>query len=157
VAPPAPVAAGITATLAAGLVGIAFSAFQTPLNALFGAGDTVASLAAAADRFSYTAATVGGLAAAAVAYLFLRRLAPGHRWPAYLLAGGFAGLVLTVTEIVTRVGGASLLAAVRDLSRFDGAMMSYVGGMRIRNALVIGFVGAIVTLLAVGRTLRTPE
>jgi hypothetical protein len=157
VLPPAPVAAGLAGSLVAAVVGVVLTLFQSPLTAMFGAGDTVYSLWAAAERLSYTAAAVSGLVAAAVAYVFLRWLAPDVRWPGYLLGGAFAGLVLCTAELITRIGGASLLGVVQDLSRDDEVALAYLGGARIRNALIVSFVGGIGALIAVGRTLRPRE
>jgi hypothetical protein len=82
---------------------------------------------------------------------------PGRSWPWYLLAGALPGLVLLIGYVVTRIGGAALLQLVSDFSPGDRFVVGYGNNARLSNALVVGFVGGIVAMIAVGRTLRRPE
>ena len=155
--PPPALAAGVAATLGVFVTGVVLNLFQPQLTALFGAGDTVASRAGAYDLYVSTAAFVSGLVAGLIAYLFLRSRGPDLRWPAYLFAGAFAGLLAMLAEALTRIGGARLLSFVSDLSAADQGTLDYLGGARIKSALIVGFVGGIAAMIAFGRTLRRPD
>jgi hypothetical protein len=149
--------AGLGATLAAFVASVVINYFQSPLTELFGAGDTIASRAEAATLFAYTQSAVCGVVAAAVAFALLRRGGAELAWPAYLVAGAGPGVMLLLADVLTRIGGASLIGLVRELSPGDRAVMEYGDSARLRNALVVGFVGGIVAMIAFGRTLRRPE
>lgn len=155
--PPRVLVAGIAATLLVFVVSVVINYFQSPLKDLFGAGDTVASQKAAAERFAYVQSLVCGLGAGLVAYLMLRRDRPARLWPWYLLAGALPGLILLAAEVATRLGGASLVDLVSNLSALDRSYIDYTNNARLSNALIVGFVGGIVAMIAVGRTLRRPE
>jgi hypothetical protein len=150
-------AAGIAATLGVFVTGVVLSLFQPQLTGLFGAGDTIASRADAVRTYLYVAALTSGLVAGLIAYLFLRRREADLRWPAYLVAGGFAGLLALAAEALTRIGGARLLGLVSELSADDRVSLYYAGGARVTSALIVGFVGAITAMVAFGRTLRRPD
>jgi hypothetical protein len=150
-------AAGIAATLGVFAAGAVMTQFQSQIKALFGAGDTIDSLYWAERWYSFTRAALGGLVASAIAYVYLRRRGPWMGWPAYLFAGAAAGIMLLVAEVVTRIGGAGLLGLVSDFSPEDRDALVYLGGARIVNALVLGFIGGIAAMIAFGRTLRRPE
>jgi hypothetical protein len=64
------------------------------------------------------------------------------------------GLLLLATEALTRIGGASLLDAVRGLSEGDRVTVDFSAFARLRNAMVVLFVGGLAAMVAVGRTLR---
>jgi hypothetical protein len=149
-------AAGVAATLGVFVTGVLLSLFQPQLTALLGAGDTIASRADAVRMYVYLAAFTSGLVAGLIAYLFVRRRGPDLRWPAYLVAGGFAGVLLLTAEVLTRLGGARLLGLVGQLSAVDRASLIYAGGARVTSALIVGFVGALTAMIAFGRTLRRP-
>ncbi len=149
-------AAGITSTLCVFLTGVLASAFQSPLKSLFGAGDTLASQADAASWLSATTAAASGLVAGVIAYLYLRRRGPGLRWPGYPIAGATPGLMLLVAEGLTLLGGSRLFDVVSRLSENDRATLAYLDGARINQALTVGFIGAIVAMIGVGRTMRRP-
>jgi hypothetical protein len=154
--PAAPLAAAIAATLSVFISGALLNLFQSPLKSLLGAGATVASQTAAADRFLLAGALASGLVAGALAYLFLRRREIGRRWPWYLLAGAAPGLASLVGEVLTQMGGASLFRIVGGFSAFDEAVMNYVGGARVVSALLVSFAGGISAMILVGRTMRRP-
>lgn len=151
--PRAVLVAALTASLGALVVSVLISEYQSPLVELFGAGDSPASKEAAATRLAYAQAMVCGLVAGTIAHVGLRRVAHGLAWPAYLLAGAGPGLMLLLAEAVTRIGGASLMEYVRDLSPADRAFMAYAENARLRNALIIGFVGGILAMILYGRAL----
>jgi hypothetical protein len=154
---PRPVlAAGVVATLAVFLAGVLFNVAQPQLTALFGAGDTPASQATASTLFAYTQSIVSGLLAGLIGYWYLRRR-DERPWPWYLLAGAIPGLLLLLTELLTRVGGASLLRIVSEFSAWDRALVEFTDFARLRNALLVLFVGGIAAMIAVGRTLSGPE
>ncbi len=157
VLPPPVLAAAIAATLGVFLIGVILNLFQSPLKSLLGAGDTVASQASAARLFSYAAAVVGGLVAGLVAFIYLRRRGPGQKWPSYLIAGSAAGLLALVAEGLTQLGGGRLLSLVGNLSPADRAVLDYLIEARMERALIVGFVGGITAMIAVGRTLRRPD
>jgi hypothetical protein len=151
---PRPVfAASLVATFVVFVVGVIFNVLQPRLTDLFGAGSTVSSQANASQIFAYVQAGVSGVAAGLIAFWFLRR--HGSRaWPWYLLAGALPGLLLLLTELLTHLGGASLLGVVKSFSEGDRALVEFTDFARLRNALVVLFVGGLASMIAVGRTLR---
>ena len=155
--PATPLAAGIAANLGVFISGALLNLFQTPLKTLLGAGKTVASQSAAADRFLHLGAFIGGLVAAIVAYLYLHRRETGRPWPWYLLAGALPGLLYLIGEAFTRLGGASLFSVVGGFSDDDQAVLDYLSGARIITGLIITFTGGILAMILVGRTLRRPD
>jgi iron complex transport system permease protein len=155
--PATPLAAGIAANLGVFISGALLNLFQTPLKSLLGAGKTVASQSAAADRFLHLGAFIGGLVAAIVAYLYLHRRETGRAWHWYLLAGALPGLLYLVGEVFTRLGGTSLFSVVGGFSDDDQAVLDYLSGARVITGLIITFTGGIFAMILVGRTLRRPE
>ena len=77
------VAAGVLGTLGVFLVSFGFGVFDGDLLALFGAGETEASVLAANAWVAFLSSLVAGLAAGLLAYVYLRRYGGGLRWPAY--------------------------------------------------------------------------
>jgi hypothetical protein len=151
------VAAGIGGTLAAFFVAFALRVFENQLLGLFGAGSTPGSQLTAASRLALTTSLLGATAAGLVAFAYLRRAAAERRFPVYLAAGAFPGVLLLLTEAVTLIGGAQVFSAVGGLSSADRAIVDYVGNSRLNHALILLFVGALVALLCLGRTLRPAE
>ncbi|MEV0002294.1 hypothetical protein AB0H28_08420 [Micromonospora sp. NPDC050980] len=158
------VVAGIAAaTLTAQVFVVLFSRARDPLSELFGAGETQQSVLDAAKWVSRTESLLAGLLAGLVAYLYLawsRRRAerPGDaatplRWPAYLVAGAGAGLLLLLTEVIIRIGGRGLLDLAAALSEADRVAQTALGTSRVDNGIWVLFVGALTTLIAFGRTL----
>ena len=124
---------------------------------LLGAGDTLASQANASQTFAYVQSErrrasrpgwspSGSCAATAPA--------PGRgtcspaRCPACCCCSPRCSPVL---------GGASLLGIVRDFSEGDRALVEFTDFARLRNALVVLFVGGIASMIAVGRTMRAAD
>ena len=151
---PRPVlAAGLLALVGVLLLGVAAGFVQPGLVGLFGAGRTLDSQVSAGWLAAYAVALVGGVAAGLLAFRMLRGYGP-RPWPWYLLAGALPGLTLLATEVLTRAGGAALLDGVRSLSEGDQIAVDFSAFARLRNALVVTFVGGIAAMFAVGRTLR---
>ncbi|HEX6871356.1 MAG TPA: hypothetical protein VF163_09695 [Micromonosporaceae bacterium] len=156
VLPAATLAAGLAAGLSVFVAGVLIYLFQNPLKSLFGASDSVRSQAEAAFWLARTGAAVTGLIAGVIAYRLLRPRNASARWPAYLLAGSIPGLLLLAAEALTLLGGSRLLGLVSGLSDFDRATVGYLDRERLAQGLIVTFVGAIVAMIAVGRTMR-PE
>jgi hypothetical protein len=154
---PAPVVGAIvTAALAVFVVVFLLNVFHDPLISLFG-GESAASVGAARDWVAFLSALACGLAAGLVAFACLRGAARRGltlRWPAYMLAGGGVGLLLLVTEVITRIGGAQILGLVSSLSAADRAFRSSADSSRLRFALLVLFIGALGCTIAFGRTLK---
>ncbi|WP_089156730.1 hypothetical protein [Micromonospora sp. NBS 11-29] len=158
------VVAGLAAaTLTAQVFVVVFSRARDPLSELFGAGETQQSVLDAAKWVSRTESLLAGLIAGLVAYLYLawsRRRAERRdgaastlRWPAYLMAGAGAGLLLLLTEVIIRIGGRGLLDLAAALSEADQVAQTALGTSRVDNAIWVLFVGALTTLILFGRTL----
>jgi hypothetical protein len=155
---PAPVvAAGFAGLLGWFAVGLLQGLFRSRLLSAFGTGSTVASWQGASNRLTFAIAVAGGLLCGLVAYAYLRRTRASLRWPAYLVAGGGAGVLLLVADIVTLVGGAQLLRLAASLSPEDRAVIAYLSESRMETGLIVFFAGALAALIAFGRTLRAPD
>jgi hypothetical protein len=156
---PRVVAAVVAAGLAVFAAGFVLGLFKGQVQAFYGAGEDEASQLSAAGWFAATVAVVGGLAAGLTAYRVLggARRNPGTRWPAYLVAGAGPGVLLLITELVTRTGGAKLLGLVRGISDADRVLQAWAEGSRVNNALVVLFVGGVVAVVGLGRTLPGPS
>lgn len=151
------------ATLTAQIFVVLFSRARDPLSDLFGAGETQQSMLDAAKWVSRTESLLAGLLAGLAAYLYLtwsRRRAERRdgvasplRWPAYLVAGAGAGLLLLLTEVIIRIGGRGLLDLAAALSEADEVAQTALGTSRVDNGIWVLFVGALTTLIVFGRTL----
>jgi len=151
------VAAGVAGTLAGFFGAFALRVFENQLLDLFGAGRTPGSQLTAASRLALTTSLLGGASAGLVAFGYLRRAGTERRFPVYLAAGAFPGVLLLLTEAVTLIGGAQIFGVVSGLSDADRAVVDYVGNSRLNHALIMLFVGALVALLCLGRTLRPAD
>ena len=120
----------------------------------FGAGDTIDSFLHASSRVAYANSAVAGLLAGWTAYRVLRRFDVAARFPKYQLAGAFAGLALLVCELATRLGGANLLDVVKSISPEDRTLFDLVRPANVNNDLIVLFAGAVVALIAFGRSLK---
>jgi hypothetical protein len=153
--PRAVLAAGLVATFGALLIGLTAGTLQPGLVGLFGGRTTLASLATASWEVAYTVSIVAGVVSGVSAFWFLRRYG-SRAWPWYLLAGALPGLLLLGTELLTRTGGAPLLDVVRNLDEGDRLVVDFTAWSRLRNAMVVTFIGGLAAMIAVGRTMRAP-
>jgi hypothetical protein len=153
VRPIAAVGGGVAAMLGVLAVGAGLALIQHPVKSLLGAGETVSSQWSAARGLFFLSALLSGCAAGLIAFLFLR--GRGYRWPWVALAGALPGLILLAGELVTRLGGLPLLSAVGQLSIFDQFVVDDNASNRLSNAQIVGFVGAVVAIIAVGLSMRS--
>ncbi|MPZ27101.1 MAG: hypothetical protein GEV12_11990 [Micromonosporaceae bacterium] len=152
------VAAGATGALGVFVVGLAERAFEGRLRNLFGAGDSAQSVVTATGWVVLTASLLAGAVAGVLGYAYLRRCGPpGLRWPAYLVAGAMPGVLVLLAEAVTRLGGAQLFQALSAVSADDADVLDYFNGARLNRALIVVFVGALVAIFLLGRTLRPTD
>jgi hypothetical protein len=152
------IAAGASGALGVFGVGLLERAFEPNLRQLFGAGDSVESVVVATGWAVLTASLLAGLVAGAAGYLYLRRSGPARlRWPAYLAAGAMPGLLVLLAELVTRLGGARLFELVSAASDIDQKVLDYFHEARLNRALIVVFVGALVAIFLLGRTLRPAD
>jgi iron complex transport system permease protein len=140
------------------VVSFVVNLFQAPLLNLFGAGDTQASQADAVGWFATSASVAGGLAAGLIGYVSLRwakRRTGGTdvRWPLYAVAGAGPGLLLVIGEVLTRTAGARVLDLAGRISEVELAAQGMLSGSRLNNSLIVLFVGAVIAIVAIGRTM----
>ncbi|MFB9239764.1 hypothetical protein ACFFWC_30260 [Plantactinospora siamensis] len=158
------VGAVVTAALAVSAATFALSYFQREITGLYGSDDSITSQLTALTWFSRTLSVVCGLVAGLTAYRYLsladRRAAagdPGHRparWPGYLAAGAGPGAFLLIAEVLIWTAGGRLLRLAGQLSEADRAAQGLLGGSRVVHGLSVLFLGALVSMIAFGRTLR---
>jgi hypothetical protein len=151
------VGAGVAASVGVFLLTFVRDLFSDELLNLFGAGESPASRWGAQVWLTRATSLAAGLAAGLIAFAYLRRASRRagrpFRWPAYLVAGASAGVMMLLTEVITRVGGARVLALARAVSDSDNAFQAAAGQARFNSAVLVLFVGAITAIIAVGRTL----
>lgn len=152
-APPPVLAAGLLGTLGALLVGLVAGFAQPDLVNLFGGDRGLDAQVNATFAVAYLVGVAAGVVGGGASFWLLRRHGP-RAWPWYLLAGVLPGVLLLVAELTTRVGGADLLNAVRRLSEGDRMTVDIAAFARLRNAMIVTFIGGLTAMLAVGRTLR---
>jgi hypothetical protein len=112
-------------------------------NALGGGPtDPAGAQLAAATRFTWGLTILTGIIGGVYAYRNLRNDKPGLL--TFALAGGLPGLVLLVSEGLTRLGGASL---ERIVHVGGDALVPLSDDTRLRNAVVIRGVGAVVAAI----------
>ncbi|MEU4425297.1 hypothetical protein AB0F81_32150 [Actinoplanes sp. NPDC024001] len=158
---PPVIAAACSAAVGVFVIGFVLNLFQNPVLDLLGAGDTESS-ANAAQWFTYGQAALSGLAAGLIGYAVLRRArrhADGAdvRWPMYALAGAGPGLILVIGEVLSRTAGSEVLELAGKVSPMDQLAQEILSTARLNSALAVLFVGAITTILAVGRTLSPAD
>jgi hypothetical protein len=154
---PRPVlAAGLLASLGVLLIGLIGGFAQPGLVGFLDGDGTLDEQVSAGWTAAYLVGIVGGIVAGVAAFWLLRRHGP-RAWPWFLLAGALPGAALLVTELLTRTGGAGLLTLVRGLSEGDGYAVEFTAFARLRNAMVVLFIGGLAAMVAVGRTLRPAD
>jgi len=154
--PPPVLAAGLLGTIAALLLGLIAGFAQPDLVNLFGGDRGLDAQVNATYTVAYLVGAVAGVVAGGASFWLLRRYG-SRAWPWYLLAGVLPGVLLLVAEMTTRIGGAGLLNLVRSLSEGDRLTVDIASFARLRNAMIVTFVGGLTAMLAVGRTLRAPR
>ncbi|HWG99674.1 MAG TPA: hypothetical protein VNV66_10200 [Pilimelia sp.] len=154
------VAPATAAALAVFLVGFVLNLFQQPLFGLYGYGQSAESKASAYGWFALTTSLCGGLAAGLVAFAYRRRTwrpstppVPVRAALGYLAAGAGPGLLLLVAELITRAGGARVLALTSAISDADRSGQVQLDASRVKYALALLFLGGITAMVAYGRTL----
>jgi iron complex transport system permease protein len=149
---PRVIAAVCWGAVAVFVVGVLLTFAQDALFAMFGAGESSASQAGAANWYSLTQSVLSGLVAGILAYVLLRRTA--SPWPHFALAGAGPGLLLVIAEILTRTAGARVLELAGKVSELELTVQQMLSGSRLNSALIVLFAGAITAIIAVGRTLK---
>ncbi|MEV6488845.1 hypothetical protein AB0M20_09445 [Actinoplanes sp. NPDC051633] len=152
---PGVVSAVCWASIAVFLVGVLLTFGQDVLFGIFGAGDSAATRAGAASRYTLSQAVVSGLIAGLVVFFLLRR--SPRPWPWYAVAGAGPGVLLIVGEILTRTAGARVLSLAGKVSVLETTVQRLLSQSRLNSALIILFVGAITAVIAIGRTLKPTD
>ena len=148
---PKVVAAICWGAVAVFLVGVLLTFVQDVLFGVFGARDTAASQTSAAGWYSLTQSALSGLAAGLVAYFLLRR--DRLAWTYHGLAGAGPGLLLVVGELLTRTAGSRVLDLAARVSPLEVTVQQVLSSARLNSALIVLFVGAVVAIIAYGRSL----
>ncbi|HEY2794650.1 MAG TPA: hypothetical protein VGJ28_19975, partial [Micromonosporaceae bacterium] len=121
---------------------------------LYGFSATSPADALQASKYvQYTEYGLGGIAAGLIAFLYLRRRQV-RQAPQFPLAGALPGLVVLVAYALTSIGGHALLDAANRLSDADRVLNRMELAETVPNALLVLFIGALVALIAFGRTLE---
>jgi hypothetical protein len=154
---PSSVLAGVAAGLAVMIIGYVVSQFNSALLPLFGGTGNSADRFAANGLLAGVTALVMGIVAGLVGYFVLRgvavRLGETPRWPAFLVAGGSAGIVLGLAEVFSRVGVPLLLSMAAEDITIDRLFQAMAAGSRLNTFMVVFFVGAVTAMIAFGRSL----
>jgi hypothetical protein len=153
--PRAVLAAAVTGTLAIFLIGVFVGLFQDSLTSMLGgtAGDP-GSQVRAASWLSILTTLLQGLVVGLTAYSYLRRRVDSPRWPVFALGGALPGVFLLAGLGLSIVGGSGLSNLSGALSEADQLVRDLSDGAGFNQALVTAFVGAIIAMIAVGRTMR---
>lgn len=149
---PGVLAAVCWAAIAVFLVGVGLTFVQDFLLGMFGAGDSPASRAGAANWYTFFQAGLSGVVAGVVVFLRLRGVP--RAWPWYALAGAGPGLLLVVGEILTRTAGARVLELAGKVSVLELAVQRMLSESRLNSALIVLFVGSFTAIIAIGRTIK---
>jgi hypothetical protein len=143
--------AALWATTFVFLAGVIFGVLQTQVTTLLGGGPTAdpAAQAAATTRFIYGQSIATGLIAA----YFSRRTPGGARFarPWFMLVGALPGLFLLGAEMLTRIGGASLVKLLNGVPANDPSPTDLTGVDPIKHGLIVLAVGAVVAILIAPR------
>jgi hypothetical protein len=131
--------------------GVIFAVLAPQLVTLFGGGDEAAPAAqqSAQGLAAFTQSAVTGLLAGLHGSIFLRSARCAWGW--YPVAGAFGGALLLAAEYLTRLGGAAIVDTLADGS----TVVSLSDAARVRHALIVLVVGALMGLVRARRS--TPE
>ena len=145
-------------TLEVFVLGVLAGYFQSPLKSVLGAGTDPASQLSAASWLQAVTAITQGVAIGLTTYFYLRQRTESRSWPRFALAGALPGVMLLVGLALSVIGGSGLSNLSGELSDADRIVRDLVNGAGLNQALTVAFVGAIVAMIMVGRTLRrSPE
>lgn len=155
-APARVLAAGLTGAVVVAALQVVAALFTSPLRRLLDGTGTGPEVAAAELRLAMIIGVVTGVAAGICGYAVLRRHAPVSL-TGYLAAGGTAGGLLLVAEVITRLAVPLLLERAGGRTGDDPLVLQLTGQARLNAGLLIFFAGAITSLVALGRSLPKRE
>lgn len=121
---------------------------------MLGGGPTasVAAQSTAESRYVLITAVAAGLFGALQTYRNLGMERHSLGW--YLIAGSVPGLILLAGEALTTLGGASLVHIVHGFTAGDAPVAALTSAARIRDALIVLVVGALISLIGGARNNR---
>ena len=136
--------------------GVIFGVWQPNATRLLGGGPdaTPDAQLAAANRFTLATTILTGVIGGVYAYRNLRNERPKWLW--FVVAGAVPGLFLLAAEGLTRAGGASVTKLVH-LTSTDSALTPLSDSTRLRYAVIVLGVGAVVAAVMGARALAKPE
>jgi hypothetical protein len=137
--------------------GVIFGVWQANATKMLGGGPDASQSAqdAANARFTWAQTILTGVIGGVYAYRSLRNGKP--RWIWFAVAGAVPGLALLVAEGLTRVGGASVVTFVHGLSSGDAALVQVTDSARLRYAVIVLAVGAVVAAVGGVRALARSD
>jgi hypothetical protein len=139
--------AALWATTWVFFAGVIFGVLEPNVVNLLGGPDADApAQATATERFSLATSVLTGLIAAYYAFRTLRGERSGKLW--FLLAGGLPGLLLVAAELLTRLGGTSLINLVTGFTPDDTALAPLSDAGRLRHAAIVLAVGGVIALVS---------
>lgn len=148
-------AAALPATIT--VIGLDFLTYiiKPSLITVLGDAPTSAAYWSREGWFLGSTSLIVGVIGGVIAYLLLRRQTPG--WPYFLLAGAAPGLLIAISELLTRTAGARLINLASATSSLDKTNQAVALGARLNHALVVLFVGGLLAMILHGRTLNKPR
>lgn len=139
--------AALWATTWVFFAGVILGVLQTNVvNVL--AGSPTADAAAKAEattQFIFGASVLTGLLAGFYSHRSLSNEKRSLLW--YLVAGGLPGALLVLAEWLTRLGGESLVDLVNGFSADDPTLGGLVDAARLRHAIIVLAVGAVIGVI----------
>ncbi|WP_018348073.1 hypothetical protein [Longispora albida] len=151
-------AAGVTGLYGMFIANVLLQLFQSKLTSSFGSGNTIDAQHTASQRVMLFTALLAGIVSGVVAFRYLafgaRRSGVTYRWPAYLAAGGFAGLTSLVAIGFNQIAGRVMLTKVAGMGGLIGDLMTIDLRSRLPEGMVLFFAGSLAAMIAYGRTLK---
>jgi hypothetical protein len=129
--------------------GVIFGVWQPNATKLLGGGST------ADTRFVWGTTILTGVIGGVYAYRNLRN--EKINWLCFLVAGALPGAFLLGSEVLTRIGGASVAKFVHGLSASDAALVQVSDASRLRYALFVLGIGAVVAAVMGARALARKD